>query len=355
MLNHLLRKSGIAPRRSTWIAVALSLLIVAVTSEQARAQLCVQLNGGTYTQNFDTLAVFGTSNDLNSLPIGFATAEAGSGNDNTYAAGNGSSSAGNTYSFGPSGSTERALGELTSTTVQSTCGACFVNNTGSAIMTFVIGYTGEQWRLGDSDAPVDKLDFQYSTNATALNTGAYTDVNELDFSSPNNAAASEGSMNGNAAGNRTVFAPFAITPTTPIAANATFFIRWVPLNLVGANDGLAIDDFLLGYFAPPGLSGDFNSDNEVNAADYTVWRNSVGPGTLANDAGISPGVVDAADYNHWKSRYGISTIPYVDNGSGSGNEVHSRNVPEPSTGFLLLAGGSLVGLAVRHGRVYARR
>jgi hypothetical protein len=227
--------------------------------------------------------------------------------------------------------------------LQSTLGACFVNNSGSAIMTFVIGYTGEQWRLGDSAAPVDKLDFQFSTTASALNNGTYTDVNELDFSSPNNAAAA-GALNGNSAGKRTVFAPFAITPTTPIAANATFFIRWVPLNAAGNNDGLAIDDFLLGFFPPPGLSADFNSNSEVDAADYVIWRklfNTAGP--LPNDAGITPGIVNVADYNHWRNRFGIEVIPFAGSGSGT-------SVPEASSASLLLGSVSLLALCLRRGK-----
>jgi hypothetical protein len=211
-------------------------------------------------------------------------------------------------------------------------------------MTFAVGYTGEQWSLGDAAAPVDKLDFQFSTTASALNNGTYTDVNALDFSSPNNAAASVGALNGNSAANRTVFAPFAITPTSSIAAGATFFIRWVPLNAAGNNDGLAIDDFLLGFFPPPGLSADFNSNSEVDAADYVIWRklfNTAGP--LPNDAGITPGVVNVADYNHWRNRFGISVIPFA--GSGSG-----YSVPEAASANLLLAGVSVLALFLRRGK-----
>lgn len=350
LLDHIFRKIGVMPRRSTLIAFAAGLLFVAISAERAQAQLCVQLNGGTYTQNFNTMAVSGSSNNSSTIPIGFAFSESGTGNNVTYAAGDGSSSTPNTYSFGTGTNAERALGEVTGA-LQSTIGACFVNNTGSAISTFVVGYTGEQWRLGDAAAPVDKLDFQFSTNATAINSGTYTDVDELDFSSPNNAAASVGPLNGNSAANRTVFDPFAITPTSAIGANATFFIRWLPLNAAGNNDGLAIDDFLFGYFAPPGLSGDFNSNSEVDAADYVIWRkkfNTAGP--LPNDAGISPGIVNAADYAHWRKRFGISTIPFA----GSGSGLDSFNVPEPASGVILLAGVCLLSL-MRRGRRFAGR
>ena len=50
-------------------------------------------------------------------------------------------------------------------------------------------------------ARADRLDFQYSTDATAVTSGTWTDVNALDFASPNTAAV--GATDGNAAANRT--------------------------------------------------------------------------------------------------------------------------------------------------------
>lgn len=219
-------------------------LIMSACGNSAWGQLCVQLGGGIYSENFDTLSASGSSNSSSSLPMGWAFSEAGSGNNITYAASDGSSSTGNTYSYGTGTSTDRALGELTSTTLQSTLGACFVNNTGATIRAFSVGYTGEQWRLGVADATADRLDFQYSLNATSLNSGSWTSVNSLDFLSPND-AASAGALNGNAAANRQLLSPTYIKPAGDIGQGSTFFIRWVPTDIGGANDGLAIDNFTL--------------------------------------------------------------------------------------------------------------
>lgn len=52
------------------------------------------------------------------------------------------------------------------------------------------------------------------------------------------------------------------------------------------------------------LPGDFNDDGSVDAADYTMWRDSVGSPaeTLPND--IDGGVVGAAQYETWAINYG---------------------------------------------------
>ena len=68
--------------------------------------------------------------------------------NDAYAASTGSSTAGDTYSFGASANTERAFGALLSGTLTPTIGAAFTNNTGSQITSLDIDYVGEQWRLG---------------------------------------------------------------------------------------------------------------------------------------------------------------------------------------------------------------
>ena len=185
-------------------------------ADRAAAQLCVQLNGATYRQNFNSLPASGTSNIQSTVPIGFAFSEAGTGNNVTFAASDGTSSTNNTYSYGSTGNSDRAFGELGGDSFQSTCGACFVNNTGLVINSMSVSYTGEQWRLGAADGNTDRLDFQFSTTATALNDGTVTDgtwidVNSLDFASPTIAGA-VGAKDGNAAANRTTKGPIAIIP-----------------------------------------------------------------------------------------------------------------------------------------------
>src|SRR5689334_9450249 len=145
-----------------------------------------------YTQDFNTLASTGTSS---TVPSGWLFSESGTNANTTYTAGTGSGNAGDTYSFGAASNTERAFGSLQSGSLNPTIGAAFTNNTGGTITSLAIAYTGEQWRLG-ATGRTDRLDFQYSLDASSLATGTWTDVNSLDFNGPIN-AGTVGALNGN--------------------------------------------------------------------------------------------------------------------------------------------------------------
>ena len=162
---------GFAPR-AAWGLLLFMLAFGAVgLVRERRAQasgtpISLTAVGVTVPDNFDSLANTGTANTT--LPTGWGFVEAGTNANTTYAADTGAGTGGNTYSFGAAASTERAFGELTSGTLQSTFGACFTNNTGGNIGAIEIAYTGEQWRSGDTANVPDRLDFQYSLNATSL-------------------------------------------------------------------------------------------------------------------------------------------------------------------------------------------
>jgi len=81
------------------------------------------------------------------------------------------------------------------------------------------------------------------------------------------------------------------------------------------------------FGTPSGVVGDYNADNVVDAADYTVWRDNLGSTTiLPNDP--SPGMVTLDDYDTWKTHFGEIA------GSGSGESADFA-VPEPATLLLL--------------------
>ena len=210
-------------------------LALALSAGPAAAQNSLPAFGTAVTQDFNTLATAGTSA---AVPSGWAIFESGSGANSNYTAGNGGSGNGDSYSFGGTGTTDRALGSVINGNMNFIVGGSFVNNVGGTIPILQVSYTGEQWRLGNVGR-TDRLDFQYSLNATSLTTGTWTNVDALDFISPNITALA-GPLDGNAAGNRTVVSG-AITGLS-IPAGAVVWIRWTDFNAQGSDDGLSVDD-----------------------------------------------------------------------------------------------------------------
>lgn len=206
----------------------------------------ISLTGsGTYNQDFNSLASTGTTNSI--LPAGWVFLETGTNANTTYAAGIGSDNTGDTYSFGAAANTDRAFGGLLSGSLTTTIGASFVNNTGFTITQIPISYTGEQWRLG-ALSRVDRLDFQYSLDATSLTTGTWVDIDPLDFTAPTT-TGTVGALDGNALANRTAKSSTIMGLNIPNIS--TFWIRRTDFNATGSDDGLAIDDFSIDQTSLP--------------------------------------------------------------------------------------------------------
>jgi hypothetical protein len=79
------------------------------------------------------------------------------------------------------------------------------------------------------------------------------------------------------------------------------------------------------------VPGDYNGDGVADAADYTVWRNSLGQivdvGSGAD--GHANGVIDALDYEFWRANFGATTA-----GTGGGGRAV---LPEANSLPLLVA------------------
>jgi len=92
----------------------------------------------------------------------------------------------------------------------------------------------------------------------------------------------------------------------------------------------------------PGISGDFNGDGQVDAIDYTVWRENLGAdaGTLQNDT--TGGTVGLAQFELWKANFATSS---------TAASLEESRVPEPNT--LGIATLLLAALAARRRAVLA--
>jgi hypothetical protein len=97
--------------------------------------------------------------------------------------------------------------------------------------------------------------------------------------------------------------------------------------------------FLNMMSAGPGNPGDYNDNGIVDAADYVLWRNSVGTTTaLANDA--IGGTIGEQHFLQWRNNFGRA--------GGSASALAA--IPEP-----LSLGVMLIGIACTNGCRAGRR
>lgn len=272
---------------------ALIFSVLFLLTLQAFPQNCIPVGGShpvTYTQNFDG---FGNSpspqnSDAGNVIVispsgprrvigkfdnavsdsggtvnvpGWALFEEGTNNSSVsgrYAAGNGDGAGGNTYSFASTSvPNDRAFGSLNADEIPLTMvGACFVNQNSAPFARVVISYTGEMYRRGSSSGGSDMLAFEYAVNASNIYSGSFTPYGPLNFMTPN-ITGTAGMRDGNNPAYRTVLPANVIDVV--IQPGERFYIRWVDQNIVGSDDGLAVDDlsiqFLTVSAAPVSITG----------------------------------------------------------------------------------------------------
>ncbi len=99
----------------------------------------------------------------------------------------------------------------------------------------------------------------------------------------------------------------------------------------------AVIDRVFGFFgiAPPAPNADFNDDGTVDAADYTLWRDSLGSQVTPGDLGDADfnGLVDAADHVIWQAQFGTS--PGAGGGAGAGGEAEANAEASAASASLL--------------------
>jgi uncharacterized delta-60 repeat protein/uncharacterized repeat protein (TIGR01451 family) len=248
-LTHALKGTRLFRRALTAVVLA-SLLLLSLTAgfnRTVHAAGGVSLNtiGVAATQNFNTLPASGSATWTNDSTIpGWYHARTGTGT--TIVANDGSSNAGNLYSYGTGTNTDRALGSVGSggaTAGNFFWGVILTNNTGGPVTALTVSYTGEEWR--NSAAAAQTVAFSYLTGASLTGSladfqAAGTNVTQLDFTSPVTGGTA-GALDGNAAANRTAKS-FTITGLN-LANGAQILLRWSDPDHTGNDHGLSIDDF----------------------------------------------------------------------------------------------------------------
>lgn len=262
----------------------LALLLAAALALDARAAVMYSTPTSTYSQNFDSLPNTPENAPLGTTPAGWTddNAAPGAGNfsipgwylyhpmtqseggfsgNQRMRIGIGNSSTGAFWSYGASGSTERALSSLSSNTLAAAgasqyMGLRLTNNTGIALTNFTLSYDGEQWRDGGSATPnAQSLVFAYKTTngAANLQDPDFTAEPLLDFTSPVFAAASGVAVDGNTAGKVSI-GPVKVWVNW--APGDDLWIRWADANDPGGDHGLGIDNLSFSADVPePGSLG----------------------------------------------------------------------------------------------------
>jgi large repetitive protein len=233
-------------------------------------------SGGTYSQNFDTLHLDPYTNTVanNKGPIALSTGFTISDLDGWYGANPGGTGTGTEFkaqdgslassagrgviSFGTNGSSERALGVLSTSAQVNSFGLVLKNTSGQTIDAATLFFVGEQWRRGDilDPNPHDTLLFDYLVSSDAganiYPTGSFTftAVSDLNFTSPNTTAGINTALDGNAAANRTSLSK-TLTGLN-WAADSYLVLRWTGQDLSGQDDGLSIDNVSFTSVPEPG-------------------------------------------------------------------------------------------------------
>jgi hypothetical protein len=212
--------------------------------------------GATYTQNFDGLPLSGSFSLAGKGPFNLSTSPVnavnlagwqiwmptGSNPNAAFAPGTGSSTGNGVYSLGTAGSTDRALGSLSSSTAIYSFGLIITNTTGIALNNITVSCTVEQWRRGGSGNR-NTWSFRYKTgNFSSIDQVGLSNETILDMFSISTSGAG-GSLNGNLPDNR-----LQLTVTLQHINwknGEQLLLRWDDADETGSDDVCALDDFNL--------------------------------------------------------------------------------------------------------------
>jgi endonuclease I len=138
---------------------------------------------------------------------------------------------------------------------------------------------------------------------------------------------------------------FSATINTGITGtfSTTYTLMLSDENITGAqNKTLTL--ILSGQIATAVLTGDYDNNGVVDAADYIVWRRNLSDGTpLPYNETASLGTTDDEDYSVWRANFGATAA-----GAGSSAIAAGAAIPEPSSIALILL--TLSGLQVASAR-----
>ena len=246
-----------------------SLAGLGILASRSQGAVVITTSSLTYTQSFDSLANSGTSvawtNDTTIAGWSLFNQVAGGTALTNYDAGTGSSNSGKFFSFGASGSAERALGgqgsggayfgSPSNGNVAGWIAVAFTNSAGQTLTGLTLSYDGEQWRDGGATTPVAQtMVLEYGFGSTFTSVSSWTAPGgNWNFTSPvytntGSGAAVVGNTAGLVAGRGGSLTGLNWT------VGSTLWVRWVEKNDAGNDHGLAIDGFSFTAVPEPSVS-----------------------------------------------------------------------------------------------------
>ncbi len=248
---------------------------------------------GTYTQDFDTLAASGAGLAWanNSTLPGWFLFNKSLASITSYVAGNGASNTGSFYSLGLS--TDRALGGVASGgayfgspaqgAVAGWIALAVRNDTGGSVDGITLRFNGEQWRNG-GNTERQPMVLEYGMGATFADVPEWLPAGaNFNWQSPV-ATATAAAVDGNVAGRvNNVGGDLRGLGWAP---GATLWLRWVELNDVGNDHGLAIDDVSITLALPDTTAPTLQASIPAEAATGVALNPEI---KLSFDEAVKPG------------------------------------------------------------------
>jgi hypothetical protein len=141
-------------------------------------------------------------------------------------------------------------------------------------------------------------------------------------------------------------------PNLPGGANVTGTFGRADIRIAVDSDGelyiLSKSDGMIRAIVGtlPAVAGDYDRSGTVDAADYILWRKTLGQtvGAFSGADGNGDGAIDEVDYDLWRSHFGKF---FSDRGAAA---VDSQQVPEASAGVLASLAAVLLLLTSPPGR-----
>ncbi len=233
-----------------------------------------------YSENFDGMGPTGTAYITGWTAIRAAGTGA-VGAELTMAVTDGTANSGNIYNLGTVDATERAFGSLASGSTVPSFGAFYANNTGSSITQLELDGMMEQWRSGSNASVTETYVFEYSLDATSLNTGTWVAVPNFNLVEKVIASAAANALNGNLPENQTgISASITGINWTP---GSTLWIRWTDVNDGGSDGICSIDNLSInvttGTVVAEPEPSNYPADFAVSASGLSLnatWTDAIG-------------------------------------------------------------------------------